>query len=146
MKPLLLGSGLVALAAVTFSSFSGSDGLAAVITGVESTEAACIEAINQRDGSLLDASAYTGTYTRVNNDKKKDIVLRNTTDAYCGSAGCVYEICLVNDSGVQLIPFSYAAQDLRVLDSITDTMHDIELTGKSDVRLVWDYSRYIHAR
>lgn len=146
MKPLLLGSGVFVLAVVTFTSLSGSGGLATVITKENSPEAACIKAVNQRDGSMLDSSAYTSKRTRINNDKEKDVILRNTTDAFCGSVGCVYEICLVEGTTVELIPFSYATQDLHVLDSITNTMHDIELRGKSDARLVWYYTRYIHIR
>lgn len=142
MKAGLLTLCALGLAVATFSSFTESGGFAAVITGTDTDVDACIAAIYERDQITLTDAAYEVTYEHVDADKRKDIILKNTSEKYCGSAGCVFEICLIADSGVELIAFSYAAQDITILDSLTQQMHDIQLTGKSNVTLVWDTSNY----
>jgi len=146
MKPLLIGSGVAALAAITLTSLPNTGIIATVIKSGNTAAAQCVEAVNQRDQNTLTLEAYEVATQRVNSDNRKDVILKNTTDTFCGSAGCVYEICLQDEDRVNLIAFSYAANDLKVLGSITEDMHDIALTGKSDVHLVWDHGRYIHSR
>lgn len=127
-------------------SVSDTMSLASVITGTSGVASKCVFAINERDGTALTTSDYETEYQDIDNNGTKDAVLKNTQDAYCGSAGCVFEICLVEGNEVVLLPFSYAAEKLSIKNTYTNNMRDIDLVGKSRIKLVWDYTRYIHAR
>ena len=146
MKPLLIGVPIITLAAFVFSMVSGGGGLAAAITGVNGTAKSCIIALNERDGTELTAGDFEIEYARINVDSQNDVILKNISDSYCGSAGCVFELCLVSGDSVELLPFSYAGNELEVLATQNDQMYDIALTGKTETRLVWDFGRYITER
>jgi hypothetical protein len=65
-----------------------------------------------------------------------------TSDA-CGSAGCVYELCISNTTGgLEHIPFGYAANELSTQNTKTNGMADLILNGDKNTRMTWDGSQY----
>lgn len=140
---LLIAAFSTGIVTLGFVAISDTGGLAAVVTGANNQADKCIEAVNTRDGLELNSSDYEVRYDHVNSGGGKDVIIKNVNEEYCGSVGCVFEICLVDDSEVELISFSYAGERLEVLDSLSNNMHDLLLEGNNDTRLTWDYSRYV---
>ena len=143
MKLLLTSAFVACVVVFGFATVNNAGGLASVITGVSTQADSCIEAVNTRDGLELDSSDYDVRYEHVDSKGNKDVIIQNVNQEYCGSAGCVFEICLVHDDNIELISFSYAGEKLEVLDSLSNNMHDLLLKGSNDTKLTWDYSRYV---
>lgn len=118
---------------------TGQINLAAVITGITNEASSCIEQL--RDESTF--SDYEIIPARLNSGPEKDYILKGLNESLCGSAGCVHRLCIVEGQKGRIIPFAYAAETLRVKDTITNEMHDIQLQGNSISNLQWDGARYV---
>ncbi|MFT5849509.1 MAG: hypothetical protein ACI9H6_000318 [Patiriisocius sp.] len=137
-KRLLLIAGLLTFSVCVFMFTDIGNQMASVITGTDSRVSQCIQALpeSKRD------TPYDSISTRLNTDSHKDIILKASGEAYCGSAGCAYELCVVKNSVVTNIPFGYAAEELQVSNTLTNGMYDIQLLGKSNTNFQWDGTHY----
>ncbi len=135
---------LVFLMSLTLWSTKNDMGrnLALVITGVLEDQQQCLSSLEKQENLLIAINDVRITATRLNTDTKKDYIIEKTSAENCGSAGCIFELCVIQNNGAQIIPFGYAAKKLVVKESITNGMHDIELQGNTNITLQWDTSRY----
>ena len=131
--------GAILLASGVLTATVGGSGLAAVITGVDSQVKKCIQTLPAGKGDV----PYDSVKSRLNTDSTKDIILTATGDKQCGSAGCIHELCLIQNNTPEIISFGYAADTLVVKDTASNGMYDIQLQGKSTTDLQWDGERYI---
>lgn len=115
-------------------------GLAAELIGSEHGLASCIASFAP-DKKMDDFDISTA---KINNDEIPDAVIRYTNPGYCGSAGCVYELCVSDRAGLYTyVPFSIAAHVLVVSETVTNDVHDIELNNDPHLLFTWDGSRYV---
>ncbi len=142
MKSIIAGVAVVVFALVTFSQLSDKNLLASVITS-DSLEKSCVDAINERDSLHTTIHEYEIRHERINADRTNDVVLKGTQGGQCGSAGCVYELCLNIKNKAKLISFGYAGQGLIVKNVLTNGMHDISIGQANAVVFIWDGTRYI---
>ena len=138
-KVIISSLAIVTLAFVTLTFTDAGTSVATVIKGTEGQSFKCIQALPEakRGGN------YTFERYRIDTDATKDMVLTATSEAQCGSAGCTHELCLIEDTEVQIVPFGYAAETLFIKDTVSNGMYDIQLQGKSTTNLEWDGTRYI---
>lgn len=88
-----------------------------------------------KDAGIIMTPAY------VNTDTDIDIIARVESKDTCGSGGCITTIFLQTNPGViEPLSFAFAVKSLRVLDTITQGMHDIEINDSSV--LVWNGKEY----
>lgn len=72
-----------------------------------------------------------------------DLIFQLTDAKTCGTTGCIYELCLRDQSASRLVPFSLAGQKLEVLESSNNGMYDLRLTTTDQLRLEWDGEHYV---
>jgi hypothetical protein len=102
---------------------------------------ACIQTFSNKS---LDS--FTITQTHLNNDTKIDALIEQTDKDACGTAGCVYEICLsTNDGSFTHVPFGYAAKKITVRETLTNNMYDLMLNDEKKLKMTWDGTRYVLA-
>ena len=99
----------------------------------------CIHSFTNQDPTL-----FKITQTSINSDDKKDAIVQYTKGVQCGSGGCVYELCVSNSSthSYQYVSFGLAGKSIEVLQTITNSMHDIELNHDAHLLMTWDGSAY----
>jgi hypothetical protein len=139
MRTVLAGVGLSLIAIAAFSFTPIGANVASVIEASDSRGAACLAEIMKLNGS---ATAITADITRAdfNDDGTDDRVIRLTDDTSCGTNGCITEICLAKNTGVELLPFGYATNALHVLETRSNGYYDI--TINENVTLSWDGTHY----
>lgn len=96
------------------------------------------------DGNVPENYSYTleSTYTRISNDKDKDIVVTMISDKSCGTGGCLTAIFIQKDDTFEPIDFSYVVQDIKVLETITQNMHDLRINKNAKSKMTWNGSHY----
>ncbi len=79
----------------------------------------------------------------IDDDGDKDVIATVESGTTCGSAGCIASIFLTDDSGeLKPIPFSYAITEIKILDSVTQGMHDLRINGDVQNKMVWNGTSY----
>ncbi len=114
--------------------------IANVIAAADSNLQDCLSAISREQGSTLTTKDISVTRAQINTDEEPDYLLQLSGDTYCGTTGCVYEICINKEGTATKIAFGYAAQGITVAETITNGMHSLVLN--SGVTLEWDGERY----
>ncbi len=101
------------------------------------------ESILSDEQELGDAKIIL-TYVDINTDSAKDIIAVVESDATCGNSGCITTIFLTDEmrEPVAIPGFRYASKEIRVLETITNGMHDLEINKNKKSRLTWDGTRY----
>jgi|GEM_PF-2132942 len=99
----------------------------------------CIALLTQNDRQ---AGEYTVQKARINTDDTTDYILKGRSDNLCGSAGCIYELCIYTDTGMEILPFGYAAEAIELKGTATQSMYDIQLIGKSSASFQWTGDKY----
>ena len=114
--------------------------MANVIAAADSSLQDCLSAISREQGSTVTTKDVSVIRAQIDTDEQPDYVLRLSGDPYCGTTGCVYEICIKKDGTAAKVAFGYAAQNITVAETVTNGMHSILLN--SGVTLEWDGERY----
>jgi hypothetical protein len=81
--------------------------------------------------------------TELNGDGIPDAIVHPRQGELCGSAGCVHELCVSNNSAFEYIPFGYAAESVSVKDTKTQNMHDLMLNNDPALTMVWSGNGYL---
>lgn len=140
---LQISLGATAILSLSFFAANLATGgalMAAVGSVGNNVRDTCAELIaNKHPG--VDTSTLTFEGAAVNDTRGDDYLVRLSGEAYCGSAGCIHELCLNDGDSVRLIPFGYAAKNLGVLGTTgSNNYRDIELNG--EMTLSFDGNRY----
>ena len=89
------------------------------------------------------AEDYSVTREDLNRDKIDDYIVSIQTSDFCGSAGCVHELCIFDGVGeLEEINFGLAAHTVHKLETVTNGMHDLELNENTELHLRWNENRY----
>lgn len=87
---------------------------------------------------------FTIQSVKINIDSTDDGLISYTEGQHCGTAGCSFELCISHADGTyHHVPFGYVAQSARILDTITQGMHDIMLNDDQSLTMVWNGDAYI---
>jgi len=127
---------------ILFSQTDLSETLAAAITSTTDPSSACVEELNQIHGTTLTNDLLNITSVRLNDDKRTDYLVEKKSPEFCGSTGCIFELCVVTAGEATIIPFGLAAEKLTIKETLTNGMHDLQLQGQSTTNLTWDTERY----
>jgi hypothetical protein len=97
------------------------------------------------DSPKLDAHTPVQIETAyINNDSRKDIIASIESPHVCGTGGCVTTIFLQTETHeIEAIPFAFAVKEIRVKDSITNHMHDLEINGDKTAHMSWNGTQYL---
>lgn len=101
--------------------------------------------ILHNEKALLDSSTYTIERKNVyiNEDNMIDMSAVVKAPETCGSGGCITTLFIQQTNGGYIpVNFQYALKSLRVLDSMTNGMHDIEINDTKNAILTWDGTMY----
>jgi hypothetical protein len=99
------------------------------------------EHVFKHEKELASGAKIIPTPAYINSDQDLDIVVRVESDDTCGSGGCITTIFLQTDIGTfEPVPFTYAIKSFKVLETLTNQMHDIQVNG--DGLITWDGSKY----
>jgi hypothetical protein len=133
----------VLLMLFTAVKFLNPQNLAGVATVIGSQQkiiyAECIS-------TFTDAPLQTFSITNVhlNDDQKQDALVQYESDEACGSAGCVYELCISGKAGTyEHIPFGFAAKEIQIGDTKTNGMKDLILNADKALKMSWDGQSYV---
>lgn len=131
---------IVLFIAIKFLDISKLAQYASVITSFENRELSeCIATF-----STEAATTFSIQREDINSDNIPDAVIRHTDETSCGNAGCVHELCISDRSAFTHVPFSYAAHDLSVKETLTNGMHDIVLNNDDEqLYMTWDGISYV---
>lgn len=90
------------------------------------------------------ADAIGTTISDLNNDGKQDVIAIVESSTTCSGGGCIASIFMENAVGeLTAIPFKVAVQHIKVLESMTQGMHDLEVNHDEAYRMVWDGTTYV---
>lgn len=78
----------------------------------------------------------------LNNDTTIDTIVELVHESTCGSAGCVFELCVSDDGRYKHHEFGFVAETITAQDALSNGMHDIIINNDSSLRLVWDGRQY----
>jgi hypothetical protein len=115
--------------------------LAAVVAATDSSWQSCLQQISDTHGHTIDTSDAQVTRTKIDTDASTDYLIELTGDNFCGSAGCIFEICLARDTEAKHVPFGYAATSVEVTEGIENGMRDLVLNGQHTLR--WSGESYL---
>ncbi len=88
--------------------------------------------------------AINTTITDLNDDGNKDVIAVTESPLTCGGGGCIASIFLEDEYGeLVALPFAYAVKRIEVLGSLTKGMHDLQVNGDANQRMVWNGSAYV---
>lgn len=131
----LFGTGVLAM------SFATGTNVASVFLGTTATERACLEAIQTVHGSSVTKESVLLTKTNIQTNRNPDYIAQLTSDAYCGTNGCLFEICTTNAQGeASVINLGYAGMSLTPASTNSNGMFDLILND--DFRLSWTDGQY----
>jgi hypothetical protein len=83
------------------------------------------------------------TFTDINNDSLKDLLVVFKSPLTCGSGGCLSTIFLQNDKKeFEPLNAMYAVKSIKPLGIYTMDMQDLEVNDNSLNRLVWNGTTY----
>jgi hypothetical protein len=92
----------------------------------------------------LTADTIETTIADLNEDGKKDVIAIVQSEATCGSGGCIASIFLENEVGeLTAVPFQYALRHIEVLESMTNSMHDLRINHDTTSRMIWNGAEYV---
>lgn len=140
MKRYVVFASLIAMLGFVFANTSIVGNVASVIQTVDASAESCLAELALKSNS--NSNTYSTQKERINGDSQDDIIFKGTNEELCGSAGCIHELCISDETGFTIASFGYAADTLIVKDSLTNDMHDLRLVGKSTTDLIWDGTRY----
>ncbi len=144
MKPMLhFGLGGAAILGLSFMAANlATDGslLAAVGSFGNSVRETCTGLVTaEHPGITSEQLSLEGV--AINDTKGDDYLVRLSGDAYCGSAGCIHELCVNANGEAMLVPFGYAAKNIGILSTTgSNNYRDVELNG--EMTLSFDGNRY----
>ena len=88
-------------------------------------------------------SAFTLTPVHLDSNNSIDALVQYADGEECGSAGCVYEICVQDDSGSYThIPFGFAAEEIELGETTSNGMKDLILNNDKNRTMSWDGQTY----
>jgi hypothetical protein len=96
--------------------------------------------------TFTDAPLETFSITNVhlNDDQSQDALVKYKSEEACGSAGCVFELCVSSKTGTyEHIPFGFAAQEIQVSETKTHGMKDLILNADRSLKMSWDGQSYV---
>ena len=100
------------------------------------------ECINTFSNETLEA--FTITNAHLNDDQRADALVQYKDEKACGSAGCVYELCISSKTGTyEHIPFGFAAKEIQIGDTKTNGMKDLILNADKNLKMSWDGQSYV---
>ena len=89
-------------------------------------------------------SSFAITEVHLNDDAGPDALVQYKSGNACGSAGCVYELCMSADAGVyEHVPFGFAAKKITIADTKTNGMKDLILNEDKNLQMSWDGQSYV---
>lgn len=98
----------------------------------------CIKSFSQEKKSNFIISKEN-----INSDGKEDAIVQYKNELNCGSAGCVFEICLsTSNNAYTHLPFGYAGESLKAKQTVTNDMADLMLNNDESLILTWNGSSY----
>lgn len=104
--------------------------------------AACLDALNATYPGLT-PGAVAMERVDLDDDGADDYIVEFTAEKYCGSGGCLYELCNSNEGGgVEHVPFGFAAHSLTVQHTLTGGMRDIMVNDNGSLLLQWNGTKY----
>lgn len=146
---VFIGFGIVAS---NFADTISQTGLAIVSTQARESKHEEIVREYFRNEILKDENALTDSndtitfvYGSIDLNDSEDFIAIVSSHDTCGSGGCIATLFLVDDTKTPLPVknFSYAVHSIRILESTTQGMHDLELNGSKNGRMTWDGTQYI---
>ncbi len=86
--------------------------------------------------------AFAVTQAHLNTDTQPDAIVQYMQGPSCGSAGCVFELCVWDDAqGYIHVPFGLAAKELTVREVVNNGMKDLMLN--QELTMTWDGTKYV---
>ena len=155
MKRLILTAGLIAaiyfLGTIVLGEVKSYIGNATLILSGLNQESTKTTIIDHYNKHILSGSKQLDQNTEViletayiNTDSKKDIIARIESPHTCGTGGCITTIFLQTDiQTIEPIAFNFAVKEIRVKDSITNQMHDLEINGDTTSYMSWNGKEYV---
>jgi hypothetical protein len=143
MKIILIIGGIVCLAGIASFLFAENiPGLASVIASSKRTMyAECISSYSDKP-----LQSFLITEVELNGDHYNDAFVQSSSDDACGTAGCIYELCLSDANGFYThTSFGYAAKNIEASETKTSGMSDIILNDDRSLKMTWSGSEYILA-
>ncbi len=126
---------------IAFTFTPVGSNLASVIAAQDGSTKECL-GILQEQYPILSKEAATTVRSDINGDDVDDRIVHLTDSAYCGTNGCITEICLVDGSNdVTPIPFAYATNNFEVLTTKTNNYYDIKINN--NIIVSWDGTHYV---
>jgi hypothetical protein len=134
----ITGASLLFFAVQTFNA-NGLDGVAAVIgSEAKTVYAECISAFS--DAPL---QSFTISKEDLNDDGKVDALVAYTEGDACGSAGCIYELCVSKNGTYAHVPFGFAAKSITIEETMSNGMKDVILNNDEALQMSWDGTHYV---
>jgi hypothetical protein len=131
---------VVIFTAAQFLSPLNLSGVAAVIGSQQKIIfAECISTFSDEP-----LKAFAITSASLNDDQSPDALVQYKSEEACGSAGCVYELCVSSKAGTyEHMPFGFAAKEIQVGDTKTNGMKDLILNHDKKLKMIWDGQNYV---
>lgn len=142
MRILAILIGVGVLGFVAFNSLADDVSLTALTFFSTQSTHQCISEI-QESYTKVEQDVFEVTRADLNGDSKKDFIVKINDAELCGSAGCIYELCIFDAVGeLSHISFGFAATNIKPLETLTNGMRDLEINGDKTLRLEWNTKRY----
>ncbi len=88
--------------------------------------------------------AFTITSAHLNTDTEPDAIIAYTQGEECGTAGCIHELCIADQTkGYLHVPLGLAVHQLNTKETLNGGMHDLMLNNDPELMMTWDGSKYI---
>lgn len=132
---VVLGAGLLA------TSFMSTANLASVFSATGAAATACSDALIAAHGQALTKEDIVLLRTNITTSGESDHIAQLTSDTFCGTNGCVFEICTrAADGTTELINFGYAGTSLKPASTNNEGKFDLILND--EFRLTWSNGQY----
>lgn len=138
----LIGVTVCALG-LTYVTVRDTDSMVALSLMSDTAQQQCLAQIKDAYTTVPSIDFIT-TEMHLDGDATTDHLIMLDSMDTCGSAGCLYEICISKGQGggVTHIPFGYAAQDITSLNTLTNGMRDLRINDDDTLILTWDGTQY----
>ena len=133
--------------AVILVSVGNTEQLASTMSSMTDRSATllhkCVATLNARSHTTYRSSDFTTTNQTFDLDATVGLIMKSNMSNECGSTGCIFRLCEKRNNAVTVLSFQYAGQQLQVLQSTTNGMHNLKLSGRNKTIFSWDGMNYV---
>ncbi len=129
---------LTAIAAFSYTPIGVS--VANVITATSNIHGACFDQVAKLHTNA-NRTESTSIKADLNDDGSDDHIITLTDTASCGTSGCITELCIADNGTATLIPFGYATNEVRVLETRNANYFDLMINEA--ITVSFDGTRYV---